>query len=58
MKIALGHVRGGGEMGRLWHKLGRLENKKTSSSDCLTVMQYLINKGNEIDKREYLFVSV
>lgn len=58
MKIALGHVRGGGEMGRLWHKLGRLENKKTSSSDCLTVMQHLINKGNEIRKNEDSLVSV
>eukprot|EP00210_Caulerpa_lentillifera_P000462 g445.t1 len=43
--IALGHIRGGGELGRLWHKQGRLENKSNSISDCVFVMKHLINKG-------------
>ena len=44
-QLAFGHVRGGGEFGRLWHKMGRLEKKQNSISDCVHVMQHLISGG-------------
>jgi len=39
------HVRGGGEMGRTWYEMGRLEQKATSFSDFVTVARYLVNEG-------------
>jgi len=40
--MCFGHVRGGGEFGRKWHKSGRLETKMNSVSDCYAVMQHVI----------------
>jgi len=43
--LAFGHVRGGGEFGRMWHKVGRLEKKQNSISDCEAVMEHLMSQG-------------
>lgn len=40
--IVIGHVRGGGEMGKLWYREGKAENKKNSFIDTITIAKYLI----------------
>ena len=42
---AIAHVRGGGEMGRLWHQSGRMAHKMNTFSDFVTVAEHLINRG-------------
>jgi oligopeptidase B len=42
---AIAHVRGGGEMGRLWHLDGRMENKQHTFSDFIAVTEFLIDEG-------------
>ncbi|EEI25923.1 S9 family peptidase [Corynebacterium glucuronolyticum] len=39
------HVRGGGEMGRLWYDNGKGLNKKHTFEDFITVADYLIDHG-------------
>ena len=41
--FAIAHIRGGGELGDRWHQAGRLENKKHTFNDFITVAEYLIN---------------
>ncbi|GMH33558.1 hypothetical protein BSKO_01392 [Bryopsis sp. KO-2023] len=43
--VAYAHVRGGGELGRDWHRQGRMENKSNSMLDCLASIDHLVNKG-------------
>ena len=43
--VALAHVRGGGELGPVWHHAGRLLNKENSFSDFLDCARYLIEIG-------------
>ncbi len=40
--VALAHVRGGGEMGKVWHDDGRLQKKENSFTDFIAVAECLI----------------
>jgi oligopeptidase B len=41
----IAHVRGGGEMGRAWYEMGRLEQKPTTFSDFVRVAGFLVDAG-------------
>ncbi len=43
MVFAVAHVRGGGEMGRLWYERGKLLEKKNSFTDFVAVGRHLID---------------
>ncbi|WIM86181.1 S9 family peptidase [Candidatus Mycobacterium wuenschmannii] len=45
MVFAVAHVRGGGEMGRLWYEHGKLLDKKNSFTDFIAVGQHLVDTG-------------
>jgi oligopeptidase B len=45
MIFAVAHVRGGGEMGRLWYEHGKLFEKKNSFTDFIAVGQHLVDTG-------------
>jgi oligopeptidase B len=45
MVFAVAHVRGGGEMGRLWYEHGKLLEKKNSFTDFVAVAQHLVDTG-------------
>lgn len=45
MVFAVAHVRGGGEMGRLWYEDGKLFDKKNSFTDFIAVGQHLVDSG-------------
>lgn len=45
MVFAIAHVRGGGEMGRLWYEHGKLLEKKNSFTDFIAVAEHLVNTG-------------
>jgi oligopeptidase B len=40
--VAIGHVRGGGEMGKRWHDQGRMLNKRNTFTDFVAVAERLI----------------
>ncbi|GFQ03176.1 protease 2 [Phtheirospermum japonicum] len=42
--VAIGHVRGGGEMGRPWYEDGKLLKKKNTFTDFIACAEYLIEK--------------
>jgi oligopeptidase B len=42
---ATAHIRGGGEMGRLWHEGGRMAHKHNSFDDFIAVTEHLIAEG-------------
>jgi oligopeptidase B len=42
--VAIGHVRGGQEMGRVWYEDGRLLNKKHTFTDFIAVTRHLVRK--------------
>ncbi|KAK9274711.1 hypothetical protein L1049_021962 [Liquidambar formosana] len=41
---AIGHIRGGGEMGRQWYENGKLLKKKNTFTDFIACAEYLIQK--------------
>lgn len=43
--FAIAHVRGGGEMGRLWYENGKFLNKPNTFSDFITCAEALIAEG-------------
>ena len=45
MVYAVAHVRGGGEMGRLWYDHGKLLDKKNTFTDFVAVAQHLVDSG-------------
>jgi oligopeptidase B len=42
---AIAHVRGGGELGKRWHDLGRMEHKTNTFTDFIAVAEHLLAKG-------------
>ena len=45
MVFAVAHVRGGGEMGRLWYERGKLLQKKNTFTDFIAVARHLVDTG-------------
>ncbi|CAJ1496233.1 S9 family peptidase [[Mycobacterium] burgundiense] len=45
MVFAVAHVRGGGELGRLWYENGKLLKKKNTFTDFIAVAQHLVDTG-------------
>ncbi|MBY0442296.1 MAG: S9 family peptidase [Mycobacteriaceae bacterium] len=45
MVFAVAHVRGGGEMGRLWYEHGKLLEKKNTFTDFISVARHLVDSG-------------
>ena len=45
MVFAVAHVRGGGEMGRLWYEHGKLLEKTNTFTDFIAVGQHLVDSG-------------
>jgi oligopeptidase B len=43
--FAIGHIRGGSDMGRAWYEDGRLFNKKNSFTDFIACAEHLIKQG-------------
>jgi oligopeptidase B len=43
--FAMGHVRGGGEMGRAWYDHGKLMHKKNTFTDFIAVADHLVESG-------------
>ncbi|NMN97095.1 S9 family peptidase [Antrihabitans stalactiti] len=45
MILAVAHVRGGGEMGRLWYEHGKTLTKKNTFTDFVDVARHLVDAG-------------
>ncbi|MEV6772837.1 S9 family peptidase [Nocardia sp. NPDC051030] len=45
MVFAVAHVRGGGEMGRLWYEHGKTLTKKNTFTDFVSCAQHLVDSG-------------
>ncbi|BBZ47298.1 S9 family peptidase [Mycobacterium parmense] len=45
MVFAIAHVRGGGEMGRLWYERGKLLDKRNTFTDFIAVARHLVDSG-------------
>src|SRR6201996_3499359 len=45
MVFVVAHVRGGGEMGRLWYEHGKLLEKKNTFTDFVAVGRHLVDSG-------------
>ena len=45
MVSVIAHVRGGGEMGRLWYEHGKLLQKKNTFTDFVAVAHHLVDSG-------------
>jgi oligopeptidase B len=42
---AIGHIRGGGEMGRAWYEAGKLQHKANTFTDFVACAEHLIKEG-------------
>ncbi len=40
--FAIAHIRGGGEMGKVWHEQGRMMHKKNTFADFIAAAQHLV----------------
>jgi len=43
--FAIGHIRGGSDLGRAWYESGKMLNKKNSFTDFITCAEHLIQEG-------------
>ena len=43
--FAIAHIRGGGDMGRLWYEHGKFGEKKNTFTDFIACAEHLIAKG-------------
>src|SRR5699024_8436287 len=55
MLYVVAHVRGGGEMGRLWYDEGKLMKKKNTFTDFIDVADHLIN--NQLTSKKNTFTD-
>ncbi len=53
--VALGHIRGGGDMGREWYDNGKLLKKKNTFTDFIACAEHLIN--NKYTNKDKLTIS-
>ncbi|KAA0021906.1 S9 family peptidase [Antrihabitans cavernicola] len=51
MVFAVAHVRGGGEMGRLWYENGKTLTKKNTFTDFVSCAQHLVDSGATTPER-------
>jgi oligopeptidase B len=49
--VAIGHIRGGGEMGKAWHDQGRMHLKMNTFTDFIAVAEHLIAEGHTAPDR-------
>ncbi|MGB8980282.1 MAG: S9 family peptidase, partial [Anaerolineales bacterium] len=49
--FAIGHIRGGSDLGRAWYESGRMLNKKNSFTDFIACAEHLIKEGFTSNKR-------
>ncbi|MFP3029239.1 MAG: S9 family peptidase [Arsenophonus sp.] len=54
---AIVHVRGGGDLGKVWYQQGKLENKANTFNDFIDATKMLIEKGYADPKRVYAMGS-
>lgn len=43
--VATAHVRGGGEMGKIWYEQGKMLRKKNTFTDFITCAEHLVHEG-------------
>ncbi len=49
--FAVGHIRGGSDLGRAWYESGRMLNKKNSFTDFIACAEHLIKEGFTSNKK-------
>jgi oligopeptidase B len=49
--FAIGHIRGGSDLGRAWYENGRMLNKKNSFTDFIACAEHLIQEGFTSNKK-------
>jgi Protease II len=49
--FAVGHIRGGSDLGRAWYESGRMLNKKNSFTDFIACAEHLIHEGFTSNKK-------
>ena len=42
--FAIAHIRGGGDLGKVWHDQGRMMNKKNTFTDFIAAADHLVNE--------------
>ena len=49
--FAIGHIRGGSDLGRAWYESGKMLNKKNSFTDFIACAEHLIQEGFTSNKK-------
>jgi oligopeptidase B len=49
--FAIGHIRGGSDLGRAWYESGKMLNKKNSFTDFIACSEHLIKEGFTSNKK-------